>query len=695
MTGDQRPLDPTSKLTRRIDIDFALQALGVGVWELDPLTQQLGWDDRCCELYGLTGEYQLPYEQTLQYIHSDDVNRVKVALQRAISLQSGGSYDETYRTIGADDGKLRWVRFQGRAYFTSMGEVDRFSGIARDVTEQVLDRRQLAESERQLQTMIEQAPVAIALFSGQDMIFQVCNEGMLNIIGKDKSVIGRPLAEAVPELEGQGFVELQQQVYRTGEPVFGRAVPATIAHNGNLEKAYYDFTYSPLRTPSGTVSGVMVVAIDVTQQVMSRQVIEASEQLLRNMVLLAPIGISILNAADLVIETVNDAFMEVAGKTYDQLIGQHYWVPFAEAAPYYADALSRVAQEGEPFSISEVELMLIRHGKEELIHVTFVYMPIKDGAGKVRKVVVWVLENTHQVAERRRIEEQVQQRTQELAAVNEELAAANEELAATNEELATNNEQYAALNEELEETNTLLNTSNDNLQRFAYVASHDLQEPLRKIQQFGDLLKTRYGHSTGEELMYLERMQSAAHRMATLIKDLLDYSRVTSRPETEVSVPLYGVVKSVLTTLELVIAETNATVHVSPLPTIVGDASQLDQLFQNLLSNALKFRQQHIAPIIRIEAQTIQSAQLPPGVKPLRTASHYNQIDVRDNGVGFDEKYLDRIFQVFQRLYGRNEYAGTGIGLAICEKVVANHGGAITAKSRPNEGATFTIYLPA
>ncbi|RYF57877.1 MAG: PAS domain-containing sensor histidine kinase, partial [Cytophagaceae bacterium] len=286
------------------------------------------------------------------------------------------------------------------------------------------------------------------------------------------------------------------------------------------------------------------------------------------------------------------------------------------------------------------------------------------------------------------LEQQIQQRTEELAATNEELSAMNEELAAHNEE-------YAAINEELEEANTLLARSNDNLQQFAYVASHDLQEPLRKIQQFGDLLKTRYAEASGQELVYLDRMQSAAARMSVLIKDLLNYSRITTQRDTSSRVALSQVVDDVLIDLDLLREETEARVEIDPLPVVEGDAGQLGQLFQNLLSNALKFRRSDVIPHIQIKLDHVASDQLPPWVKPSRAAHSYHKIDVVDNGIGFEEKYLDRIFQVFQRLHGKSEFSGTGIGLAICEKVAANHGGAITATSQPGQGATFSVYLPA
>ncbi|RYF63404.1 MAG: hypothetical protein EOO39_28600 [Cytophagaceae bacterium] len=304
----------------------------------------------------------------------------------------------------------------------------------------------------------------------------------------------------------------------------------------------------------------------------------------------------------------------------------------------------------------------------------------KDSAGQPLRIDGAVVDITAQRALQLALEQQIKLRT--------------EELATANQELRTKNEEYAAINAQLTESNTLLARSNENLQQFAYVASHDLQEPLRKIQQFGDLLKTHFTGTSGQEVAYMERMQSAAVRMSVLIKDLLNYSKISAQRETNTSVALNVVINDVLVDLELLGAETNARIEVDPLPVIDGDARQLGQLFQNLLSNALKFRRPEVAPHIQIKSSRVAADQLPQGVKPVRESQFYYRIEVMDNGVGFDEKYVNRIFQVFQRLHGKSEYAGTGIGLAICEKVATNHGGAITARSQPGQGATFTIYLP-
>ncbi len=252
-----------------------------------------------------------------------------------------------------------------------------------------------------------------------------------------------------------------------------------------------------------------------------------------------------------------------------------------------------------------------------------------------------------------------------------------------------------AYQQELEVKNAALIRSNEYLQQFAYVASHDLQEPLRKIKSFGDLLISQYETQLGEGAIHLSRMQAAADRMSRLIKDLLNFSRISTQQEAFQLVSLTEVVTTTLSDLELRVEETNAVIEVGPLPSLQGDRSQLEQLFLNLLSNSLKFRQADTPPVIRISSQKVAAAALPPSIKPTQPASVYHRIDVTDNGIGFHDKYVDRIFQVFQRLHNRKDFAGTGVGLAICEKVVDHHGGAITAVSQPGQGATFSVYLPA
>lgn len=234
--------------------------------------------------------------------------------------------------------------------------------------------------------------------------------------------------------------------------------------------------------------------------------------------------------------------------------------------------------------------------------------------------------------------------------------------------------------------------SNSELQQFASIASHDLQEPLRKIQTFSNRLKDKYAQELTEQGRdYLERMQNAAERMQILIDDLLILSRVTTKAQPFVQVNLNQITQEVLSDLEVRIQQCGECVTVSELPTIDADPVQMRQLLQNLISNALKFHRNQSPQIIKVYSQNLESEELPTGGSP---TLEWFQLIVEDNGIGFDEKYLDRIFNVFQRLHTRSEYEGTGMGLAICRKIAERHGGSITGKSTLGQGSKFIVTLP-
>lgn len=234
--------------------------------------------------------------------------------------------------------------------------------------------------------------------------------------------------------------------------------------------------------------------------------------------------------------------------------------------------------------------------------------------------------------------------------------------------------------EELRSALRRLEQSNRELEDFAYVASHDLQEPLRKIQAFGDLLRSKHADALPEQAGdYIERMQSAARRMQVLINDLLSFSRVTTKAQPFARVDLRATAAEVIKDLEMRLQDSGGRIELGPMPVLEADPLQMRQLIQNLAANALKFHRPGVPPVVEISAE-IEAGRC--------------QIVVSDNGIGFEEKYAERIFTLFERLHGRTKYEGTGIGLAICRKIAERHGGEIRAHGRPGEGATFVVTLP-
>jgi PAS domain S-box-containing protein len=691
----------------------------------------------------------------------------------------------------------------------AQGEVYAIMDMAVDVTQQVLARKALEESESKLRSVIAAAPAGIVVFNGRDLIVDMPNQAFIDIIGKNFDIIGKPLAEAMPELKNQPFLQILDDVFTSGKMYQSSETQVAIVKNGIMTHNFYNFSYTPLFDGDGKVFAILDVSVEVADEVKARQKLEESELFSRNIIDNSPVAKLVLIGEEMIVRMVNENMLEMLGKDHS-IIGKNIRaiMPELKNSPLL-DRLKNVLETGNIFIQPEEKIESKRHGKTYTGYYNYVYKALTDVNQKRYGIIVTATEVTDQVVARKKIEEAEQSLRDavELAELGtwildpvravisnskrmsnwigfdqEEVALADflstvdekdrerinvgikkslepdsnryyleeyvvtnkitkqrrilqargraffdennqpylmrgtaqdvteqrllqisleqqvrertEELEASNQELASINEEYLVTNEELADLNLLLTQSNQNLQQFAYIASHDLQEPLRKIQSFGNLLSSRYKDSLGEGTHLIERMQTAANRMSVLIQDLLAFSRISNKQDATNPVDLNKVVDVVLSDLELITQDTGAIITVDELPVIQGDESQLGQLFQNLIGNALKFRDPETAPIINITFDTMDARQLPDRVKPSRMTDRYYRISVADNGIGFDQKYADRIFQVFQRLHGRSEFAGTGIGLAICEKVASNHGGAIAAFGEPGVGATFSIYFP-
>lgn len=243
---------------------------------------------------------------------------------------------------------------------------------------------------------------------------------------------------------------------------------------------------------------------------------------------------------------------------------------------------------------------------------------------------------------------------------------------------------------ELLQKNEELELRNHELQQFSWVVSHDLKEPLRKIEMFTKIIRDRYITSDDAQ-DYISRTLRSANRMSRLITDLIDYSRLSSKVVPE-QVDLNDVINEVITDFDYLIEEKDARISLSPLQSIHGVRSQLRQLFQNLVGNSLKFAKVGVPPQITIEGEYTNEKSFDAPISNAR--DNFYRIVVKDNGIGFDEKYLDRIFIIFQSLNDRQQYDGTGIGLAIAKKIIEKHNGIITAKSAPGEGASFIMVFP-
>ncbi|WP_162242736.1 PAS domain-containing protein [Dyadobacter sp. Leaf189] len=581
-------------------------------------------------------------------------------------------YAQPYFVLVEEGRKEGFLDLVYQPYREVDGEITGVIVLCQNVTQQVLARRQLEQSESRLRSVVESAPFPIGLYVGSEMRIQLVNQSIIEVWGKGPDVVGKCYAEVLPELAGKGIYEQLDGVYRTGKTFHASNQRVDLVIEGELRRFYFKYTFTPLFDADRNVYGVMNTAADVTDLVLAQEQLQETEASLRGAIELAQLGSWELDVATGKV-SYSDAIKSWFGFEGDQIVLEEVYNPIhPDDRATVATAVSKALAPGSG-GVYDAEYRIIAFGsaQERVVHA--LGKVIYDEHGQPYKLLGTAQDITSSRQRQEALEQLVQLRTAELAAQNEE---------------------YFAINEELEEANQLLLRTNENLQQFAYVASHDLQEPLRKIRQFSDLLKTQNAAASGNDWHYLDRIQSAAGRMSVLIRDLLDFSSISTELEAAESVSLETVVNTVLSDLELIVTETGAEVVIGPLPSVQGNALQLGQLFQNLISNALKFRKPGSIPTIRVNSAQVLQSELPRSVKPVRNAKMYYRIDVTDNGIGFDEKYLDRIFQVFQRLHSKHEFNGTGIGLAICEKVVANHGGAITAASQPGEGASFMIFFP-
>ena len=579
-------------------------------------------------------------------------------------------YDQPY-TVNVEGGqKEGFLNLIYQPYEELDGTITGVMVLCQDVTEQVLTRQTLEESEARFRSVIEQAPIATCLFVDRQVRIDVANERMIRLFGKGPSILGKPLRDVLEDdAAGQRALQLVEDVFATGESYEAKAAPAELVIDGVADTYYFDFTLRPLLNAAGEVYAVVEMALDVTQEVLARNKLQESEAYFRRLTDVVPAIIWETNPAGYC-TYLNQQWYDTTGQKPSEAEG-FGWLNMTHPDDKEEAGQQFVKANNEQVAFYALYRLRQRDGRYRW--VIDQSSPRFSTAGAYEGMVGTVIDVHDQTVAR------------------QELANSEARLRILSAELDLLVQERTA---QLQASVIDLQRSNENLQRFAYVASHDLQEPLRKIQSFGDLLSSQYGPQLGEGILHVQRMQKSASRMSMLIRDLLAFSQISTQQETDRLVPLDDVLASVLSDLDLLIQETGAVVTTDSLPTVRGERSQLSQLFQNLVSNAIKFRRADSTPVLRITSDVVSASELPTPVPPARLAARYNRIAITDNGIGFDEKYLGRIFQVFQRLHGRSDYPGTGIGLAICEKVATNHGGAITASSQVGKGATFTVYLP-
>ena len=646
-----------------------------------------------------------------------------------------------------------------------------------ETTQTVLTRKRLEENQNRLQTVFAQAPVAMAMFeTGSDLTFTMANPLYAGLVGRTvDDLIGVPLFEALPEVAGQGFDILLNEVIATGVPYVVSEASAILKRNGQLDTIYVNFIFQPVRDINQTITGVVAIVNDVTAQVLARQKVEARERHLQQVFQQTPTAIGTFYGPAFVIEQANLPLLKFWGVSAEEAIGKPLFAVIPEAAGAgFEELLNSVMKTGEPFIGTEMPAVLRRNGQVGTFYFDFAYSPLTNADGQIDRVILTATEVTEQLQSRRLREESETQfrqladsmpqmvwvtlpdgyheyfnqqwydytglsfeqtkadawanvlhpddlartwdvwrnclKTGDLYQIEYRMRRADGQFRwflaratpARNEageivrwygtctDVDDQKRQADVLEHLVQQRTTDLKRANDDLERsnldliqFASVASHDLKEPLRKVRAFGTMLETLLADRLDEQERDLfARMISASGRMQALVDDVLRLSKLSDTSVNVQLTDLNTIINGIRDDLEVTIQERGAVMLVGPLPTLVAVPGQMHQLFQNLISNALKF---NTGP-----QPTVKISAIPNENK----ADNEVSITVSDNGIGFDAKYKDQIFGMFKRLHGRSAFAGTGIGLTICKKIVDNHRGRIEADSAPGEGTTFTITLP-
>jgi len=540
--------------------------------------------------------------------------------------------------------------------------------------------KKIEESNKKYYMILMQSPFAFSIMKGKDMVITMANDSIKEFWGKGTQVEGKTMLQVLPELKDQPFPKMIAEVFTTGLPVYANEMLAQLNRNGKMEDRYFNVVYQPHLEADESISGVITIAHEVTTQVIVRKRMEAQATMVRNLLMNAPGFVCTLSGPDHVYEVVNERYQQLFGKRKIQ--GK----PILEAHPElegqgFDKLLDTVYNTGEPYVGIDIPITLARDEnlEPEIGYFNFSYQPMYDEANKIYSILVFGYEVTDQVIAQNRnleneqihakeLEEKVQQRTFELSYANEELIKKNKEL-----------------------------------ESFTYLSSHDLQEPLRKIQSYSSrILEKEQALLSDKGKEHFHRIQDAAGRMQTLLEDLLAYSHTTITERKFELTDLTKIVQDVEKDLTETIQEKNASIEVSELGKHNINPSQFRQVMHNLIGNALKFSKPGVPPIVTIKSKIAQGTEIQQEhSKKLKcfegripSQIKYCHISVADNGIGFDPQYKDKVFEIFKRLHGKEVYTGTGIGLAIVKKIIENHNGLICATGEVNKGATFDIYIP-
>ncbi|MGC1242910.1 MAG: PAS domain S-box protein [Chryseosolibacter sp.] len=624
-------------------LHFAIEATELGTWDYDPLQNKLSGNDRLKEWFGLENEDGSILESAIKAIKPSDRPRVTSAIQTALEFSSGGKYDTEYTIVHTVTGEEKFVRAVGRAWFDDKGVAYRFNGTLQDITE-----RKRAEIEQLKQiALIENSHdfIGISDLDGNAVFVNEAGQKMIGLNGSD-SVRRTNILDYFPAEEKeyvQSFVlpKVLKDGSWSGDTWFRNF------KNGEIVPMTWNVFLMKDRI-TGENMGFGCVSQNQTERKKAELASKESEERFRSLADQSPMIVYIVEPThEASMSYFNKTWLDYTGQRYEDALGRAWdGIVHPDDVPGILEIYAPAFRERKHYTLPAVRLRrydgvyryfyfkgsprFLRDG--EFIGFVGVGIDIHD-----QKLSEFKLRESEEM-----LEKLVRERTMQLE------------------------------------------RSNEDLQQFAHVASHDLKEPVRKIKTFASRIREEaQSRLTDRELNYIEKVQSAANRMSSMIDGVLLYSTMNSIEQKIEKVDLNRTIKEITNDLEILIHHKSAVFDIAELPVIEGANILIYQLFYNLINNSLKFSKPDQQLTISISAEKYSSAQ-----------KEYVRIELADDGIGFEPEHAENIFNTFTRLNSKDKYEGTGLGLALCRKIVMRHQGSIAASGAVGKGSTFTITLP-
>ncbi|MDC6350913.1 PAS domain S-box protein [Zeaxanthinibacter sp. PT1] len=760
---------------------FAIEASELGTFDFNPHSQKFSANERLKEWFGLPPKEEINLSDAIKAICEDDRDRVTTAITNALDYSSGGHYDIVYSLTRKGNAPPRTVHAKGKVSFDPKGIAQRFTGTLQDITERKAAERLLKIKENNLRLMILQAPVAIAILRGNNFVIEIANKAALELWGKKEGeVLHFPVMEVMPELKAQGIGDLLRNVFESGDRFATSELPVFIDQQGKLSTKYINFSYEPLYDAFGEIDGIMTIGIDVTEQVLARQKVEANEEKLNLIINASDLGFWELNLKNYDVDCSDRCYeifgaqegykpshaemksqlhpedLPIRNKAYDDAMttgvfdyqariilpdDSIHWIEMKgkvifdeqhnpdrmlgtmrditeertlhqqleereERFRLLADSMPQFVWTSDP----EGKLNYFNNSVFRYSGMTYEEL-VKDGwiqmvhpEDQEENLVQWqksietgddfIFEHRFRSIDgefRWQLSRAIPQRDEE-GRITRWVGTSTD---IQDQKMFTNELEKQVLKRtaELKEKNDTLEKMNQELKSFTFISSHDLQEPLRKIRIFAGLLQEReVNNMSPEGMRKFTRIIKSAARMQTLIEALLLYSRTNTGKKDFKKVPMTAVLQEIREDLKEELESGSLVIKTGHLDEVCIIPFQFHQLLHNLLTNAIKFTKPDTTPTVHISSEIKMGKDL--GVEGLEADDSYCHIRVEDNGIGFDQTYANKIFELFQRLHAKDQYEGTGMGLAIVKKIVENHNGQITAEGISGVGATFNIYIP-